>query len=692
MGPAAHSVITQICQFADATASTDTRISVGWEAPHLAEVIRQRISCALGIENARLLSRAADRRRRPQIARWAGEADARGDSVWDEETVLESLPAPSVVRRPRVPPTNGTLRAANVLERHGSTANTQPPPRDPVRPVSSVPTAQTSPRRNHPAPAVPQLLNPIQQSVIMDLSEPIGDGRGGSRGVHIYDMPQPQAINVAQLAESEDEDEAAVGQALAESLSSGPSAQPASSAAVAALTQRTPSSSADVCPVCQDSMSEVNTYVMPCGHEFCADCLLSWLTQNHTCPTCRRPIEADYDAAPVLVAGTFDYSSASDFPVRSWPVMLQARQMQTPAARRQLQLTTDRPGSVLRAYFLGLTGELVEWLRSQPAHLSDRLYDPLVNAAIDSDHYMLERYAFSQILAPHWQDWTANYRAALTLPPNHANTLDDFDHPLDHSRFTRLTLDQALQTQRLDTGSFAPSISRRLIASSRVLSMRVARQVRHWQALPRSICGLEFLDTLDTWSALTVPLIHEALCRLDVPLPAHPNESAPAAVGVSAGGRRRPVRLIMTWGGMLISRAWSELIARLSLPIRTWEALVVLAMDSIRSAPDSWDAHTSVSPRPSNLVAVAHYLSTAMRDDGFLGLHHQRALLDSSNSASPWRLSRLIHCQVVNYFQPDRRLDGAANASPDADVFQELITIRQDAWTALLSSNAVRAS
>eukprot|EP01047_Picozoa_sp_COSAG01_P009801 COSAG01_NODE_406_length_17453_cov_83.218105_6_plen_3546_part_00 len=128
MGPAAHAVITQICQFADATASTDTRISVGWEAPHLAEVIRQRISCALAIENARLLSRAADRRRRPQIARWAGEADARGDSIWDEETVLESLPAPSVVRRPRVSPTNGTLRAANVLERHGSTANTQPPP------------------------------------------------------------------------------------------------------------------------------------------------------------------------------------------------------------------------------------------------------------------------------------------------------------------------------------------------------------------------------------------------------------------------------------------------------------------------------------------------------------------------------------------------------------------------------------
>eukprot|EP01047_Picozoa_sp_COSAG01_P009802 COSAG01_NODE_406_length_17453_cov_83.218105_7_plen_517_part_01 len=516
-----------------------------------------------------------------------------------------------------------------------------------------------SPRRDIPAPAVPQLLHPIRHSVVIDLTDSAED----ERGVH-SDMPQLQAPGLAQLAESEDEDEAAVGQALAESLSSGPSAQPASTAAVAALTQRTPSSSTEVCPVCQDSMSEVNTYVMPCNHEFCADCLLSWLTQNHICPLCRQPIEADYDAAPVLVAGTFDHSTASEFPVRSWPILLQASQMQTPAARRMHQLTVDRPASILHAYFLGLTAELVDWLRGQPADLSDRLYDPLVNAAIDSNHFMLERYAFSQILAPHWQEWTANYRAALTLPPN--SRTDDFDHPLDHSRFTRLTLDQALQTQRLDTGSFAPSISRRLIASSRVLLMRIDRQVRHWQALPRSRCGLDFLDPLDAWSVLTVPLIHEALCRLDVPLPAHPNASAPAAVGASNGGRRRPVRLIMTWGGVLISRAWSELIAQLSLPIRTWEELVVLAMNSIRSAPDSWDAHTSVSPRPSNLRAVAHYLSTAMRDDGFLSLHHQRALLESSEPADPWRLSRLIHGQVVNHFQPNRRLDGAADAARDA--------------------------
>eukprot|EP01063_Lacrimia_lanifica_P019998 TRINITY_DN27383_c0_g1_i1.p1 TRINITY_DN27383_c0_g1~~TRINITY_DN27383_c0_g1_i1.p1 ORF type:complete len:293 (+),score=83.56 TRINITY_DN27383_c0_g1_i1:75-953(+) len=47
------------------------------------------------------------------------------------------------------------------------------------------------------------------------------------------------------------------------------------------------------CVICQDGYTPAEDTLarMPCGHVYHADCVTPWLRQNHTCPTCRTPLE-----------------------------------------------------------------------------------------------------------------------------------------------------------------------------------------------------------------------------------------------------------------------------------------------------------------------------------------------------------------------------------------------------------------
>ncbi|XP_059306519.1 E3 ubiquitin-protein ligase SGR9, amyloplastic-like [Lycium ferocissimum] len=44
----------------------------------------------------------------------------------------------------------------------------------------------------------------------------------------------------------------------------------------------------DTCPVCQDEFKHENEVITTyCSHAFHTSCLLPWLSQKNTCPTCR---------------------------------------------------------------------------------------------------------------------------------------------------------------------------------------------------------------------------------------------------------------------------------------------------------------------------------------------------------------------------------------------------------------------
>jgi len=50
---------------------------------------------------------------------------------------------------------------------------------------------------------------------------------------------------------------------------------------------------ADVCPICQDRMSDLrDPIVLECGHLFCEECVSQWFEREKTCPLCRVSIPA----------------------------------------------------------------------------------------------------------------------------------------------------------------------------------------------------------------------------------------------------------------------------------------------------------------------------------------------------------------------------------------------------------------
>lgn len=41
------------------------------------------------------------------------------------------------------------------------------------------------------------------------------------------------------------------------------------------------------CSICLEPPLPENTGGLPCGHGFCASCILKWLEANNSCPLCR---------------------------------------------------------------------------------------------------------------------------------------------------------------------------------------------------------------------------------------------------------------------------------------------------------------------------------------------------------------------------------------------------------------------
>uniref|UniRef100_A0A8C6JMA0 RING-type E3 ubiquitin transferase n=1 Tax=Melopsittacus undulatus TaxID=13146 RepID=A0A8C6JMA0_MELUD len=47
----------------------------------------------------------------------------------------------------------------------------------------------------------------------------------------------------------------------------------------------------DCCPICLGNWKEVS-YVMPCHHQFCYQCILQWAETKPECPLCKRGIQS----------------------------------------------------------------------------------------------------------------------------------------------------------------------------------------------------------------------------------------------------------------------------------------------------------------------------------------------------------------------------------------------------------------
>lgn len=57
---------------------------------------------------------------------------------------------------------------------------------------------------------------------------------------------------------------------------------------VVAKLRRTTCSEGEVCPVCQDAAHRgIKRVALPCEHKFCEGCIIPWLKENRTCPSCR---------------------------------------------------------------------------------------------------------------------------------------------------------------------------------------------------------------------------------------------------------------------------------------------------------------------------------------------------------------------------------------------------------------------
>jgi hypothetical protein len=54
-----------------------------------------------------------------------------------------------------------------------------------------------------------------------------------------------------------------------------------------------------LCTVCQDNLNvDDHAVKLPCRHDFHTNCILPWLVQKHTCPTCRFELPTEHDIHP----------------------------------------------------------------------------------------------------------------------------------------------------------------------------------------------------------------------------------------------------------------------------------------------------------------------------------------------------------------------------------------------------------
>ena len=61
------------------------------------------------------------------------------------------------------------------------------------------------------------------------------------------------------------------------------------------LVNLVPSSSPNVCSICQDSISSEGCQFICCGHTYHTNCIRTWFSTSVRCPVCRRDIREDQE-------------------------------------------------------------------------------------------------------------------------------------------------------------------------------------------------------------------------------------------------------------------------------------------------------------------------------------------------------------------------------------------------------------
>jgi len=127
-----------------------------------------------------------------------------------------------------------------------------------------------------------------------------------------------------------------------------PSNQPTANAVIEGLPEvkltRQTAHRSEGCAVCQeDNFGENDESVtrLPCGHQFHRDCVVQWLENNNTCPTCRHELRAEEPAADPAVEEVVTPNAGT------LAVTIRRTQL---TERRRPQIDgddlTDRPGEV----------------------------------------------------------------------------------------------------------------------------------------------------------------------------------------------------------------------------------------------------------------------------------------------------------------------------------------------------------
>ena len=179
-GREAESMLEEWAMHAAAANRVDTRATHGWSAQRWTDAMRQEVSVALQLANARLLTNAMKRRAQPQLLMRMQDASVRGDGIEDgdcygpQEVDDRATPPPEgYTQAPRpvrsVPSTDGAPRVQQPDHSH------QPSPAPPSRPHHQRDARQRVPEPHETRGAVTPWVG-AGRPLRPDVGEPRGGG------------------------------------------------------------------------------------------------------------------------------------------------------------------------------------------------------------------------------------------------------------------------------------------------------------------------------------------------------------------------------------------------------------------------------------------------------------------------------------------------------------------------------------